>query len=208
MTKCIHCNQEIHNQENTAEKYRKKFCNSKCAASHNNKKRTKVDIILEDKQEYLKALMLDNTPATTIAKLLNVSYDTFKARHPAYKPPQKISTRSKASNRLSYYERLEQTKQNKRNNIFESISTTGICQQEFSKHNQKKWLKKYLIEQFGECCSQCSWAERNPVTNNVMIEIDHIDGNNTNNTIQNVRLLCPNCHSLTPTYRFIKRTEH
>jgi len=205
MTKCIHCTKEILKQENISEKYKKKFCNSTCAASYNNKKRTKVDIVLQEKQIELKALMLDNTPATTIAKLLGVSYDTFKARHPNYKPPQKISAKSKASNRLSYNERLKQSVQEKRDKIFDSIDKTGICQQEFSKDNQKKWLKKYLINKFGEHCSVCNWAGRNPITNNVMIEIDHIDGNNANNTIQNVRLLCPNCHSLTPTYRFIKR---
>ena len=96
MTKCINCNTDILKQENIAEKYRRKFCNSTCAASYNNKKRTKVDIVLKEKQIELEALMLDNTPATTIAKLVGVSYDTFKNRYPNYKPPQKISAKSKA----------------------------------------------------------------------------------------------------------------
>lgn len=33
------------------------------------------------------------------------------------------------------------------------------------------------------------------------LELDHVDGNSDNNTLSNLRLLCPNCHSLTPTYR-------
>ncbi|MFA6159158.1 MAG: HNH endonuclease signature motif containing protein [Candidatus Paceibacterota bacterium] len=33
------------------------------------------------------------------------------------------------------------------------------------------------------------------------LEIDHIDGNPENNEKENLRLLCPNCHSQTSTYR-------
>lgn len=35
----------------------------------------------------------------------------------------------------------------------------------------------------------------------IALEIDHIDGDNTNNELTNLRYLCPNCHALTETYR-------
>ena len=35
----------------------------------------------------------------------------------------------------------------------------------------------------------------------IALEIDHIDGDNRNNEISNLRYLCPNCHALTETYR-------
>ena len=66
-------------------------------------------------------------------------------------------------------------------------------------------LRRYLVEQFGEKCSRCGWHERNPVTGKVPITIDHIDGNWRNNREENLQLLCPNCHALTPTYMNLNR---
>lgn len=48
-------------------------------------------------------------------------------------------------------------------------------------------------------CTSCGLTEW--MSNPIPLELDHIDGNNDNNTLINLRLLCPNCHALTPTYR-------
>ena len=64
----------------------------------------------------------------------------------------------------------------------------------------KTYLKRYLREKYNNACSQCGWAEVNPASGNVPIEVDHIDGDWRNNVEENLRLLCPNCHSLTITY--------
>ncbi len=39
------------------------------------------------------------------------------------------------------------------------------------------------------------------------LELDHIDGNRINHKLINLRLLCPNCHSQTETYRSKNRTK-
>ena len=60
--------------------------------------------------------------------------------------------------------------------------------------------KKYLIELHGNNCLDidCVWDfAKRPV----VVELEHIDGNSENNTLSNLTLLCPNCHSLTPTYK-------
>jgi predicted nucleic acid-binding Zn ribbon protein len=59
-------------------------------------------------------------------------------------------------------------------------------------HSQRRILKAYLINKHGEKC-----MEFNKYTNKVPIQIDHIDGDPHNQKLDNIRLLCPNCHSLT-----------
>ena len=60
--------------------------------------------------------------------------------------------------------------------------------------------KRYLIFKYGNKCMECGWDKKNPITNNIPIQLDHIDGNAENNSLDNLKLLCPNCHSLTPTF--------
>ncbi len=65
---------------------------------------------------------------------------------------------------------------------------------------QSNRLRKYLIEDsiFEHKCTSCGITEwQGRLT---PIELDHIDGDKTNNELSNLRLLCPNCHAQTPTY--------
>lgn len=66
-------------------------------------------------------------------------------------------------------------------------------------------IKRYLREKYKNVCSLCGWCEINPVTNKVPVEVDHIDGNSSNNIESNLRLICPNCHSLTPSFRNLNK---
>lgn len=62
-------------------------------------------------------------------------------------------------------------------------------------------IKKYLFEKYSNKCCKCGWGETNPYSGTIPLEIDHIDGDYTNNSEDNLQLLCPNCHSLTSTYK-------
>ena len=63
-----------------------------------------------------------------------------------------------------------------------------------------KYIRKYLFEKYNNKCSKCGWDKINPVTKKSPLNIEHKDGNWMNNKEENLDLLCPNCHSLTPTY--------
>ena len=62
-------------------------------------------------------------------------------------------------------------------------------------------IKTYLFEKYNNKCARCGWSRINPYTKNIPLEIEHIDGNYKNNNENNLILLCPNCHSLTSTYK-------
>ena len=64
----------------------------------------------------------------------------------------------------------------------------------------KGFIKRYLREKFDDRCVLCGWHKINPVTGKVPVVADHIDGNWQNNKEENLRLLCPCCDSLQPTY--------
>jgi endogenous inhibitor of DNA gyrase (YacG/DUF329 family) len=68
-----------------------------------------------------------------------------------------------------------------------------------------KIVKSYLREKYGNKCSLCGWKEVNVKTGQVPLVADHIDGNWRNNTESNLRLLCPNCDSLLPTFSALNK---
>jgi hypothetical protein len=67
------------------------------------------------------------------------------------------------------------------------------------------YIKRYLRRKFGNKCCLCGWSKVNPKTGQVPLVADHIDGNWRNNIENNLRLICPNCDALTPTYAGLNR---
>lgn len=61
-------------------------------------------------------------------------------------------------------------------------------------------IRNYLLFFYDYKCQECGWNKIHPTTNKVPLHIDHMDGNYKNNVYKNLRVLCPNCHSLTHTY--------
>ena len=97
------------------------------------------------------------------------------------------------------------------------------CQKEYEYiQNIKKWKKgeisgikgdygianfvrKYMLEKANYKCEKCGWNEKNKYSNKIPLEIHHKDGNYLNNSEENLEVLCPNCHSLTSTYKNLNK---
>jgi hypothetical protein len=56
-----------------------------------------------------------------------------------------------------------------------------------------------ILKARGHQCESCGFSEW--LSQPISLELDHIDGNPDNNAMENLRLLCPNCHALTGTYK-------
>ena len=62
-----------------------------------------------------------------------------------------------------------------------------ISENKFTGNNQSidRSTKRYLISLYGEKCMKCDWSEINPWTKKVPIELNHIDGDPGNHSIEN-----------------------
>jgi len=63
-------------------------------------------------------------------------------------------------------------------------------------------LKEEYKESKCEICNNTEWMDKP-----IKLEIHHINGNNLDNRIENISILCPNCHSYTDNFRGKKKTE-
>jgi len=66
-------------------------------------------------------------------------------------------------------------------------------------------IRRYLFEKYDSKCCECGWDTVNPKTNTVILDVDHINGNSEDNREENLRLVCPNCHSISPFYKALNR---
>jgi len=94
-----------------------------------------------------------------------------------------------------------------------SRSTDNFCSKECRRLDfLDKWVsgtisnpsshvaKAALRVMYDNKCQECSWSQTSKWTQDVPLTLEHIDGDPANNSFNNLKLLCPNCHSLTENF--------
>lgn len=154
----------------------------------------------------------ERNPRKCICCELAIPYEKKNNKYCSHTCSAKISN----SNRIGY-KKFDRTcsQCNKTFNIKGNKFCSNDCYQlsridesinKFNKGELKSHaVKRILISTYGEKCLKCGWDEIHPITGKCTIELEHIDGNSKNNLPNNVTLLCPNCHSLTLTYKALNK---
>ena len=70
-------------------------------------------------------------------------------------------------------------------------------------------LRKRLIKEgiFKDECSKCGFNEHREGFEHSICQLHHINGNPRDHRLENLEILCPNCHALTPNFGFTSRAE-
>ncbi|MCC6323634.1 HNH endonuclease [Candidatus Nomurabacteria bacterium] len=71
----------------------------------------------------------------------------------------------------------------------------------YSRVQSFKLKKRLFLENIKkEKCELCGWSKKSK-DGRIPVELDHINGDRNDNRLNNLRILCPNCHSLQLTHR-------
>lgn len=169
---CKNCNSPISYDD----RHIKIFCNQSCAATFNNKIRiTKAS---QNKINIIKCEEIGLNKKTSIKRqcnFCNIEFDLIKLSSP--KKYCSASCRSK------------QIHEQKLVDIENGVYTV----------KSNKQYKSYLISKHGHKCQMCSFTEWGGKP--ILLILDHIDGNSDNFKLENLRVICSNCDTLTSTYK-------
>jgi len=160
----------------------KKFCSSSCSAKHNNKGRHHSK---ETRDKIAKSLLKTGEFVPYEEKFCPVCGKKVENKQ-----------RTFCSNECFQKHIYEQR-----------VSEWQNTPEKFSKEDIPAVIRRYLFEKYDCKCQKCGWGEMNETTGKIPLEVHHINGDCTDNREENLQLLCPNCHSLTPNHGSLNRNS-
>lgn len=134
-------------------------------------------------------------------------------------PGRIASEEQKRKCKIASNKNKEERLKKRNKTLIEKYGSTNVFQLEHVKKNYNEFLQKEqikkdklnfddlsekqkrrrILKEQNNCCLWCELKEWHG--QKLTLELDHIDGNKKNNKKDNLRMLCPNCHSQTPTWR-------
>ncbi|QOI71330.1 putative HNH homing endonuclease [Erwinia phage pEa_SNUABM_12] len=140
--------------------------------------------ILESR-ELIEKLISENQPKTEIARQLNCKIDTLNL----YLKKMEIVYNGNMGGKGI------KTQPNQYVNAMEYIERGEQGQYVKSHKLRLKLIKDGIKEEKCEICGNHEWNGKT-----IPLELDHIDGDHYNNDLENLRIICPNCHAQTDSH--------
>ena len=198
MNKCLECGKETNNP---------KFCSMSCSGKYNGRIRKRKSISKYYKNPNFckkcgKVINIKGSIRDTKRKVFcsQTCSSIYNNRKRESNPEKFCIVCSRKINKGSKLYCSQECYNKDRKRIFIEKWLSGKISGTTKTNLLSKTIRDYLLNRANYKCEQCGWNKTNFVTGKVPLQIDHIDGNYKNNRPENLRVLCPNCHSLTPTY--------
>jgi len=154
--------------------------------------------------------MSNSNPRISDKQIIDACLNNISMRQASIKVGLHFNTFVRRAKQLNCYKPNQGlkgiTKKDGKGGGIKSINIDEILQGLYPSYQTLKLKKRLislnLIENKCAICGIKIWNNKP-----ICLELDHIDGDNSNHKRKNLRLLCPNCHSQTNTYRG-KNSKH
>lgn len=201
---CKLCNKEFERYESKKNLHKNKYCSLKCCSKDINSKNKgiKKTICLFcancNKEIHKRKCDFTNLKKAFCSHSCAATFNNSKF------PKRKLAGLCKTCGKHCSTNRTYCKKCVGDNNIKTYIKNIKISNWIFGEWNGGNYslsptIRKFLIEKENFKCSKCPECRRHPNGDSVL-QINHIDGNALNHRPENLEVICPTCHVLTPNY--------
>lgn len=170
-----------------------RFCSEKCARSFSTEANRKD--ISKRVSDTLKKIAKDHVPVEVRSKILEATSKHQSMAESAIEVGVHYLTFRKYAKRLGVWNAKSAIRERRPAPPLEDV-LKGM-HPEYGAGCVKKRLLKEGVK--SKTCEDCNISEWRGLP--IVIELDHINGNSKDHRLENLRMLCPNCHSQTPTFR-------